>query len=339
MGIISIAVFMLLLEVFLMKEAGKYKEIHLAGGCFWGVEKYFSVVPGVIETDVGYANGDTENPSYDEVCFEGTGHAEAVRVKYDPNTVSLSHILSLYFEVIDPTAVNRQGMDIGKQYRTGIYYTHVEDEKIIRQAIAKLQEKYKAPIAIEVEPLKNYYLAEEQHQAYLEKYPAGYCHIGHESFEKAKNSIVNPMDYDLPEDQELRSSLTDMQYKVVKQNATEPPFKNEYWDHFAPGIYVDIATGEPIFTWKDKFESDSGWPSFSDVIDPSVVYNKNDLSHGMIRREVRSRVGDTHLGHVFKDGPKEDGGLRYCINSAAIRFIEKDKMEEEGYGKYIPFIE
>lgn len=322
-----------------MNKAEKFKEIYLAGGCFWGVEKYLNAIHGVVETDVGYANGDTENPTYEEVCSGNTGHTEAVRVKYRPSIVSLSYILSLYFEVINPTSVNRQGFDIGSQYRTGIYFTDPKDEHIIKEEINKLQKKYDDPIAIEVELLRNYYLAEQHHQDYLEKNPSGYCHIGKESFEKAKNSIVNPMEYTMPSDEEIRSTLTDAQYKVAKENATEPPFQNEYWDHFSPGIYVDIVTGEPLFSWKDKFESSSGWPSFSDVMDPSVVRNKNDLSHGMIRREVRSRVGDTHLGHVFTDGPKKTGGLRYCINSASIRFIPKDKMKEEGYEKYIPFIE
>lgn len=322
-----------------MNKSKTIKEIYLAGGCFWGVEKYLKGIYGVIDTDVGYANGETENPTYEEVCFQDTGHAETVRVEYDSSLVSLTHVLNLYFEIINPTSLNRQGFDIGAQYRTGIYFIYPEDEDIIKTAIEKLQKKYDKPIVIEVLPLTNYYLAEEYHQDYLTKNPSGYCHIGRDSFDKAKNSIVDPMEYSSPSDEEIRSSLTDLQYKVAKENATEPPFKNEYWDKFSPGIYVDIVTGEPLFTSKDKFDSSCGWPSFAKAIDPSVVYDKKDLSHGMVRKEIRSRVGDIHLGHVFNDGPKELGGQRYCINSAAIRFIPKDKMEEEGYGKYISLLE
>jgi peptide methionine sulfoxide reductase msrA/msrB len=315
------------------------REIYLAGGCFWGVEKYLKGIYGVIDTDVGYANGNTKNPTYEEVCFQDTGHAETVRVNYEPRLVSLSHILNLYFDIINPTSLNRQGFDIGSQYRTGIYYIYPEDEGVIKSAIEKLQKRYDKPIVIEVQPLTKYYLAEEYHQDYLEKNPSGYCHIGKDSFEKAKKSIVDPMEYSSPSDEEIRATLTDLQYKVAKENATEPPFKNEYWDKFSTGIYVDIVTGEPLFSSKDKFDSSCGWPSFAKTIDPSVAYTKEDLSHGMIRKETRSRVGDIHLGHVFNDGPKELGGLRYCINSASIRFIPKDKMEEEGYGKYISLLE
>lgn len=322
-----------------MPKIKRYKEIYLAGGCFWGVEKYLNEIPGVKDTDVGYANGNTENPTYREVCFNNTGHAETVRVEYDSSLVSLNHILNLYFGIINPTSINRQGFDIGKQYRTGIYFTHSEDEEIIREAINKLQENYKKPIAIEVLPLENYYTAEDEHQKYLEKNPAGYCHIGQESFDKAKNALVDPHKYFLPDEEEIKRTLSDLQYNVAMENATEPPFDNEYWNEFSPGIYVDIVSGEPLFTSNDKFDSSCGWPSFAKTIDPSVTHSKEDLSYGMIREEVRSRVGNIHLGHVFNDGPQELGGLRYCINSASIHFIPKDKMEEEGYGKYISLIE
>ncbi len=322
-----------------MPKIKEYKEIYLAGGCFWGVEKYLNEIPGIIDTEAGYANGDTENPTYKDVCFNDTGHAETVRVKYDSKLVSLNHILNLYFEIINPTSLNRQGFDIGKQYRTGIYFTHSEDEKIIKSAISRLQQNYKKPILIEVLPLDNYYPAEEEHQKYLEKNPGGYCHIGKDSFERARKAIVDPMDYTRPNDDVIRNTLTDLQYRVTMEEATEPPFDNEYWNEFSPGIYVDIVSGEPLFSSKDKFHSSCGWPSFAKTIDPSVINTRKDLSYGMMREEVRSRVGDIHLGHIFNDSPQELGGLRYCINSASIRFIPKDKMEEEGYGKYISLVE
>ncbi len=313
------------------------KEIYLAGGCFWGTEKYLKSLPGVKRTDVGYANGSTENPSYEDVCHRNTGHAETVRVLYAPEEISLTHILHMYFDVIDPTSLNRQGNDIGSQYRTGIYYVDPEDESIIRAAVSKLQEKYEKPIAIEIKPLENYYLAEEYHQDYLTKNPGGYCHIGAAAFDKASRALVDPSEYKVPDDAELKDRLTGLQYRVTRENGTEPPYHNEFHDRFSPGIYVDIITGEPLFTSSDKFEA-CGWPSFSKPLDPSVIRTKRDLSHGMVREEVRSRVGDSHLGHVFPDGPKEAGGLRYCINSAALRFIPEEEMESQGYGKYLHLV-
>ncbi len=311
------------------------KEIYLAGGCFWGTEKYLKSIPGVMNTEVGYANGMIQNPSYEDVCYRNTGHAETVRVEYDPKFIDLTHLLNLFFQVIDPTSVNGQGNDIGSQYRTGIYYVDPKDEPIILAAITDLQRKYDKPIAVEIKPLKNYFPAEEYHQDYLTKNPNGYCHIGRGAFDRARQAIVNPSDYSIPEEAELRKKLTPLQYRVIRENATEEPYQNEYYNQFSPGIYVDIVTGEPLFSSADKFDS-CGWPSFSKPIDPSVINTALDKSWGMVREEVRSRVGNNHLGHVFPDGPKESGGLRYCINSASLRFIPKENMEAEGYGKYLP---
>lgn len=313
-------------------------EIYLAGGCFWGTEKYMGEVQGVLTTDVGYANGKTANPSYEEVCHNDTGHAETVHVVYDPAKVTLTFLLELYYQAINPTSVNRQGGDTGSQYRTGIYYIDSNDEPVIRKSIQKLQEKYEQPIAIEVKPLENYYLAEEYHQKYLDKNPNGYCHIGKEKFKKAAQAVVDPSQYSAPAPEELRSNLSQTQYDVTQNSVTEPPFHNEYWNDFARGIYVDVTTGEPLFLSSDKFESGCGWPSFSKPIDPNVAIEREDSSHGMDRVEVRSRVGNAHLGHIFPDGPKESGGLRYCINSAALRFIPAAEMEAQGYGKLLPFI-
>ncbi len=310
------------------------KVIYLAGGCFWGLEKYLSNIPGVLGTEVGYANGRTEYPTYEEVCRKDTDHAETVRLTYDPARISLARLLSMFCRVIDPTTLNRQGNDVGRQYRTGIYYTDEDDLSIIRQSLAELQQKYEKPLAIEAKPLFNYFPAEEYHQKYLDKNPGGYCHINPRYFELAKNSVVDPSEYKAQEKETLKSLLDPVQYDVTMRNGTEPPYQNEFWNHIQEGIYVDITTGEPLFSSRDKFEA-CGWPSFSKPIDPEVVKQKTDLSHGMIREEVRSRVGDIHLGHVFSDGPKEYGGLRYCINSAALRFIPKDQMENEGYGKYL----
>lgn len=314
-------------------------EIYLAGGCFWGLEKYLASIPGVLKTHVGYANGVTEHPTYEEVCYRNTGHAETVRVVYDADTLPLEFLLNLYYEAIDPVSLNRQGGDTGTQYRTGIYYVNEEDRPTIEHSISLLQRRYQEPIAIEVESLRQFFLAEDYHQKYLDKNPGGYCHIAPRQFEKASRALVNPANHPAPDGDSLQHSLTPLQYAVTQQSATEPPFQNEYCNLFRPGIYVDITTGEPLFSSNDKFESGCGWPSFSQPIDPNVIRDKMDRSHGMMRTEVRSRTGDAHLGHVFEDGPKQLGGLRYCINSASLRFIPKEEMEQNGYGYLLSLID
>lgn len=316
----------------------KRSEIYLAGGCFWGTEHFLKQIRGVESTEVGYANGNTPNPTYEEVCHQNTGFAETVKVVYDPQEVSLGLLLDLYFKTIDPTSLNRQGNDRGSQYRTGIYYTDKADLPVIEDAIHALAKNYSKPIAIEVEPLKNFYKAEGYHQDYLDKHPGGYCHIDPRLFELARKANAPSSPYKRKDDATLRSTLSPEQYAVTRKNATEPPFRNEYWDEKRAGIYVDITTGEPLFVSTDKFDSGCGWPSFSRPIDKKLIEEKLDTSHGMVRMEVRSKTGDAHLGHVFTDGPKDKGGLRYCINSASLRFIPKEKMEAEGYGAYLPLL-
>lgn len=313
-------------------DTTKLKEIWLAGGCFWGVEAYMARVYGVYDVTSGYANGYTENPTYEEVCTHKTGHSEAVHVKYDPNRVSLETLLEYYFRVIDPTVKNRQGNDIGPQYRTAIYYKDEEDKVIIENRIIKEQEKYSQKIVTEVELLKQYYLAEEYHQDYLEKNPNGYCHIDFGKLQSFNKPIIDIKKYPKPDEQVLKERLTDLQFRVTQSNVTERPFSNEYWDYNEKGIYVDIVTGEPLFLSSDKYESGCGWPSFTKPITDEVLNYLKDTSHFMTRTEVRSRSGDSHLGHVFDDGPKELGGKRYCINSASLRFIPYNEMEKEGYG-------
>ncbi|MDL2253011.1 peptide-methionine (R)-S-oxide reductase MsrB [Ruminococcaceae bacterium OttesenSCG-928-I18] len=314
------------------------KEIYLAGGCFWGTEEYLASIPGVESTEVGYANGKTQCPTYEQVCHEGTDHTECVKVLYREGELPLSFLLSLFYRAIDPTALNRQGPDTGRQYRSGIYYTDSMDEEIIRKSLEILQKEYKEPLAIEFGPLENYWPAEEYHQKYLKKNPGGYCHIDDAMFTLAKNARVDPGKYAKYPENELKNKLNEEQFAVTQKNATEPPFKNEYWNHHKKGLYVDITSGEPLFISTDKFDSGCGWPSFSRPIDPSVVRELKDHSHGMRRTEVRSRVGDAHLGHVFDDGPREKGGQRYCINSASLRFISLEEMQQEGYADFIPLI-
>lgn len=314
------------------------KEIYLAGGCFWGTQKYLSLIPGVLGTDVGYANGNTEHPSYEQVCYHNTGHAETVRVRYDEQLISLAFLLEQFFKAIDPTALNRQGNDVGVQYRSGIYYTDPQDEADVIEALQKLQEKTEKKLAVEVGPLSNYYSAEDYHQDYLDKNPGGYCHIAFDKFEEAKKAIDFDTRYRVKSDQELKQSLTEKQYQVTQEGMTEPPFRNEYDSQFAPGVYVDVTTGEPLFLSADKFQSGCGWPSFSRPIAEALVQEVEDRSHGMVRTEVRGKRSNAHLGHVFTDGAADAGGLRYCINSAALRFVPRERMEEEGYGYLIEYV-
>lgn len=291
----------------------KLKELWLAGGCFWGVEAYFARIIGVAQTDVGYANGTTENPSYHDL--HKTGHTETVHLKYDPNKLSLETILNYYFQIIDPVSINRQGNDIGTQYRTGVFYHDEEDGEVIKKFVAALQVKYQDPIATEVQFLDNYYPAEDYHQDYLDKNPNGYCHIDFSSLE-TKLPKVELSQYKKQAPEELKKTLNEMQFRVTQQNATEPPFANEYWNNHDKGIYVDVATGEPLFVSSDKFDSGCGWPSFTRPIDENALFEEKDKTHFMSRTEVRSNIGNSHLGHVFDDGPKAEGGVRYCINSA-----------------------
>ena len=301
-------------------------EIYLAGGCFWGLEEYFSRIEGVEETTVGYANGQVGSTNYQ--LIHQTDHAETVHLVYDEKRVSLREILLYYFRVIDPLSVNKQGNDVGRQYRTGVYYTDQADKAVIEQVFAEQEKQLGQKIAVELEPLRHYVLAEDYHQDYLKKNPGGYCHI---NVNDAYQPLVDPSPYEKPTDAELKEQLTQEQYQVTQHSATERPFHNAYNATFEEGIYVDVTTGEPLFFAGDKFESGCGWPSFSRPIAREVLRYYEDKSHGMERIEVRSRSGNAHLGHVFTDGPESAGGLRYCINSAALRFIPKEKMEAEGY--------
>ena len=316
-----------------MESKQEQRIIYLAGGCFWGLEAYMERIQGVTDAVSGYANGKGDTTNYQ--LLHATDHAETVKVTYDPNKISLDKLLQYYFRVIDPTSINKQGNDRGRQYRTGIYYQNEQDKAVIEAALKTLQSKFQAPIQIEVEPLKNYVEAEEYHQDYLKKNPNGYCHI---DIKKADEPLIDDKKYPKPSDAELKQKLTALQYDVTQGKHTERSFSNEYWDNFAPGIYVDITTGEPLFSSKDKFESGCGWPSFTKPIAAEVAEYQKDNSFNMTRIEVLSRSGHAHLGHVFDDGPRDKGGLRYCINSASIKFIPLDEMEKQGYGDLIPFV-
>lgn len=311
------------------------KIIYLAGGCFWGLEKYLSYVKGIRFLEVGYANGYIDHPTYETVCTGETGYAETVKVVYDDDIITLPFLLNLYYEVIDPTQLNGQGYDRGNQYRTGIYYVNSEEETLISNSLKELQAKYKQPIVIEVKPLTTYWKAELYHQDYLSRNPGGYCHIGLNDFEYAKKAVDPKARFKKQLPENLKESLTPIEYRVTQESATEPPFQNPYFNHFEEGIYVDITTGEPLFISTDKFDSGCGWPSFSKPIDSKKIKEIEDTTMGMKRTEVRSVLGDSHLGHVFEDGPVEKGGLRYCINSASLKFIPKKDMTAQGYQAYL----
>ena len=324
-------------NLFLKFDQAHLKEIYLAGGCFWGMEGYFSRLIGVKDVQSGYANGMTENPTYEEVCSGKTGHAETIKVIYDDTKISLHAILDEFFKVVDPTTVNCQGNDKGIQYRSGIYYVDKSLKPMIEARMLKEKERYTKPIVTEVLPLDNYYPAEEYHQDYLDKNPNGYCHIDFGLLPTTQAMIQNSNAQTVNKNHEaLSARLTHMQYRVTQEDATEPPFQNEYYNEFRDGIYVDVVTGEPLFSSLDKYDAGCGWPSFTKPLDLSAIQEVEDNRFGMHRIEVRTSNSNSHLGHVFPDGPISTGGLRYCINSAALQFIPAEDLERLGYGAYTP---
>nr|WP_317358063.1 peptide-methionine (R)-S-oxide reductase MsrB [uncultured Tyzzerella sp.] len=318
------------------------KEIYFAGGCFWGIEKLFESIDGVLTAESGYANGKEEIiPDYEIVLRGDTGYRETVKVVYDPSKVTLEQLLTAFFYVIDPTVEKRQGNDIGDQYQTGVYFVDDESKSIVEKFVNEEKKKYKK-FVVEIEPLSRFFLAEEYHQDYLYKNPNGYCHIVPKTFDEI-NDIIKDVpksnNYVKPSDKELKNNLTDIQYNVTQNAGTERAFTGEYWDFFEKGIYVDITTGEPLFSSLDKYESSCGWPSFTAPISEENVTFKEDKSFGMDRTEVKSNSGDAHLGHVFYDDPESPNGVRYCINSASLKFIPYDEMEEKGYGHLLYIFE
>lgn len=309
-----------------------YEKATFAGGCFWCMVEPFDQRPGIIEVISGYTGGTTPNPTYEEVCSNMTGHVEAVQITYDPTLISYEQLVELFWRQIDPTDDGGQFYDRGTSYKTAIFYHSDAQLEIAEKSKEKLAQsgRFSKPIVTEIRKATEFYKAEEEHQYYYKKNRFHYERYkrgsGREDFIKKHWRV---------DQSQLKEKLSAMQYYVTQENGTEPPFQNEYWDNFEEGIYVDIISGEVLFSSKEKYDAGCGWPSFTKPINEAEITEHLDTTHGMIRTEVRSRSADAHLGHVFPDGPKEQGGLRYCINSAAIKFIKKEDMEREGYGKYL----
>jgi peptide methionine sulfoxide reductase msrA/msrB len=339
---------------------GQTAEAVFAGGCFWCVEAGFEKLPGVVTAISGFSGGPEKNPAYKEVARGLTGHREAVLVVYDPGKTTYRDLVYGLFKQIDPTDADGSFVDRGFQYSSAIYYNNKDEQSIAQAVITELDEsgKYNAPIITPLEPFEAFYPAENYHQDYYKENPLKYRYYRNgsgrdqyletiwtqdELHPKGEQVVLPSMDgngfdatsFVKPSDDVLKEALTPLQYKVSQHEGTERPFNNEYWDNKDEGIYVDIVSGEPLYSSIDQYKSGTGWPSFTKPLEPANIVEKEDKRLFATRTEIRSKHGDNHIGHVFPDGPTESTGLRYCMNSAAMHFIPKERLEAEGYGEYL----
>ena len=324
-------------------------KVIFAGGCFWCMEPPFEKLDGVSAVVSGYSGGTQKNPTYSEVFAGSTDHLEVVQVSYDPAKTSYEDLLEVFWRQIDPTDAGGQFADRGNQYKTAIFFNDAQQRELAEQSRDQLAEsgKFSKPIATKILPAGEFYPAEEYHQDFYKKNSAHYNRYkkgsgrvdyleqtwGSDSASKTERKSTMTT-FTKPSDEELKERLTSLQYQVTQLDGTERAFENEYWDNKQDGIYVDVVSGEPLFSSKDKYKSGMGWPSFDRPLESDNLVEIEDRKLFAVRTEVRSKQGDSHLGHVFPDGPKPTG-LRYCMNSASLRFVPVEDLESEGYSDYL----